>query len=295
LSRIGLGLSSEAWLVRDGDRRSVLRLALETSTWPSTYRSEHVIMSVLAARGARVPEPILGSWEVAGWSSAPWSLTSYAAGAPLSATSRGWAAPLVGAFVELVRSVPVSGFGPISQADGALSGTAPDPLSGLRAWMDGDSLWPFDETHLAAHPALVDWPDLAKALEIQAGQIEAAAIGGRVAIIHADLHDENILEDEDRLSFIDFGEAFIGSIDWEYATLAYFMGWEFADHSIGALRSDPRDAANRRRSAAALALSFGVHRWTQDRRNGLDEDSHNESFLRSSLVRLAQVGPGTHP
>ncbi|MGH2464226.1 MAG: phosphotransferase, partial [Candidatus Limnocylindrales bacterium] len=104
LSRIGLGLASEAWLVSDGARRSVLRIALEGRAGPSTYRAEHAIMASLGALGCSVPEPIAGSWEIAGWSSAPWSLTGYVAGVPLLRESRSWAAPQVGAFVAGMRS-----------------------------------------------------------------------------------------------------------------------------------------------------------------------------------------------
>ncbi|HEY7937372.1 MAG TPA: aminoglycoside phosphotransferase family protein [Candidatus Limnocylindrales bacterium] len=280
MSRIGLGLSSEAWLVSDGARRSVLRLALEGLSWPSTYRAEHVILAALAAHGGPVPEPISGSWEIATWQGAPWSLTSYAAGSPLRASSRVSAAPAIGAFVELLRSVPVDGFGPVNELASPLRGVAEDPRSGLLAWMDGDPFWPFDGTRLRDHPALHDLPDLARTLETQVERIEAAAHAGPMALVHADLHEENILEDGRRLAFIDFGEAFIGSADWEPATLAYFMGWELADQAIGAVGSNPG-------GSAALGLSFGVHRWRQDRRLGLDEDDYDESFLRSTLARLA--------
>jgi aminoglycoside phosphotransferase (APT) family kinase protein len=239
-----------------------------------------VILAELAARAGPVPEPIAGSWEIASWQGTPWSLTSYAAGVPLRASSRVSAAPAIGAFVELLRSVPVDGFGPVSELAGALRGVAGDPRSGLLAWMEGDPFWPFDGTGVRDHPALHDLPDLARTLETQVERIEAAALAGPMALVHADLHEENILEDGRRLTFIDFGEAFIGSADWEQATFAYFMGWELADQAFGATGPDPC-------SAAALALSFGVHRWRQDRRLGLDEDAYNESFLRSTLARLA--------
>jgi aminoglycoside phosphotransferase (APT) family kinase protein len=291
LSRIGLGLSSEAWLIQAGRRRSVLRIALDGLRWPSTYRMEHAVMAALAVRGGPVPEPLEGSWELAGWSSAPWSLTGYRAGVPLRSGSARWAAPLVGAFIELMRSVPVRGFGPIEEIDGRLSGAAAEPLAGLRGWMDGDPFWPFDESRLADHPALANRPELAGALEVRAGSIREAAHNRPAAIIHADLHEENILEDRRHLSFIDFGEAFVGSIDWEPATLAYFMGWEFADRAIARIGRDPRNAGARRRSASALALSFGVHRWRQDRRTGVDGDEYNEAFLRSTLGRLTSPVP----
>jgi len=237
-------------------------------------------MAALAARGGPVPEPITGSWEIAGWSGAPWSLTGHAAGTPLQTSSRQWAANGVGAFVELLRSVPVTGFGPIGEAGEKLAGTASDPQAGLLAWMDGDPFWPFDGIGLRDHPALIDRPSLARELESQVARIKHVALAGPVALIHADLHEENILEDGRRLTFIDFGEAFIGSADWEQATFAYFMGWELADQAIGILGLD-------RGRSAVLGLSFGVHRWRQDRRLGLNEDAYNESFLRSTLGRLA--------
>jgi aminoglycoside phosphotransferase (APT) family kinase protein len=255
-------------------------MALQGQARPSTYEQEHAIMAELAARGGPVPAPVMGSWEVAGWSGAPWSLTTYAPGVSLQPGSRSWAAPLVGAFVGRLRAIPVTGFGPIGEGGGTLTGLAAEPIAGVRAWMDGDPFWPFDGTRLADHPALFGRPDLARALETQAGMIEEAARAGPVTLIHADIHEENILEDGRRMTFIDFGEAFIGARDWEHATLAYFMGWDFADRAIGALGSDPG-------RSAALGLSFGVHRWRQDRRMGLDEDAYNESFLRSTLARLA--------
>ena len=147
--------------------------------------------------------------------------------------------------------------------------------------MDGDPFWPFDGSGLDAHPALHDRPDLVKELYHQAKRIEAAAVDGPRAIVHADLHEENILDDGQHLTFIDFGEAFIGARDWEQATIAYFMGWDFADQALGDQGSG--------HGPAALALSFGVHRWRQDRRLGLDQDAYDESFLRSTLARLKDV------
>ena len=97
------------------------------------------------------------------------------------------------------------------------------------------------------------------------------------------MHEENILDDHGRLSFIDFGEAFIGSIDWEFATLAYFVGWPAADQIM-----DVDGCSARARSRiAALAVSFGLHRWWQDRERGIDEELHDEGFLRSALHRVS--------
>ncbi len=283
---LGLGFASEAWLVRDARTAYALRIALDRVDRPCSYPIEHALMARLADIGAPVPSPVRGSWEVAGWGLRASSLTTFVPGVPLRAEAHGWAAGRIGAFVGQLQSIPITGFGPLAEVDGRLVGLAPDMLAGLRAWMDGDQLWPFDDSRLETDPALVQRPGLLAELAGQAGAVLAAALDGPPVIVHADLHEENILQDDQRLTFIDFGEAFIGSADWEYATMAYFMGWPMADAAFDEVPLGGRDRNRRQRAVAGLALSFGLHRWQQDRRLGLDEDAHDEAFLRSALARL---------
>jgi hypothetical protein len=82
--------------------------------------------------------------------------------------------------------------------------------------------------------------------------------------------------------------AFVGAPGWDFAALAYFLGWDLADRTLDAyLATDDADEAARwRRSVALIALSLGARRWEQDRQNELDEDVHDETFLVETLDRL---------
>ncbi len=63
-THLGEGFASDAWLVHDGDARFVLRIERPDAGYPNSYRLEHERMTALAALGAIVPTPIIGSWEV---------------------------------------------------------------------------------------------------------------------------------------------------------------------------------------------------------------------------------------
>jgi len=297
LSPLGLGLSSSAWRVSPSQqdvsgRDLALRIALDSADPASTYRSEHLIMARLAAVGASSPTPVRGSWDLEGWPGPPFSLTTLVAGVPMPSPIGD---PIdsgrivqIADFLRALHALPVVGFGPVvpvpgpEEGDQALRGMATDRLAGLRTWMDGAPLWPFDNSRLEEHPALRDRAELRQSVAEIGARIEAANGEGAACLVHSDVHEENILDDRGRLSFIDFGEAFIGAIDWEFATLAYFVGWPAADQIMGAY-CRPAEAASR---VAALAVSFGLYRWWQDRQRGVDDELHDEAFIRSALDRV---------
>lgn len=298
---LGFGLSSEAWLVNAAGPDLVLRVATDPGLPPSTYPAEHTIMARLGAAGASVPAPVRGSWEVEGWSGPAFSLTTFVAGAPLNPSVDGPATGQIAAFLRLLHSIPVAGFGPVTPERGPVDGAAPlrgvavDRAAGLRAWMGGAPLWPFDASRLESHPALVDRPELRARIAARRGLVERAGLAGPAALVHSDLHEENVLADPApgpgsvdgvRLGFIDFGEAFIGSPDWDVAALAYFLGWPLAEAVLVGVLADPAHEPVRRRSVAALGLSFGLYRWWQDRQRGIDEESHDEAFIGDSLDRM---------
>jgi aminoglycoside/choline kinase family phosphotransferase len=122
--------------------------------------------------------------------------------------------------------------------------------------------------------------------------VREAILTGDTALVHADLHEENILQDGRLLGFIDFGVAFVGVPAWEFAALAYFLDWELADRTLvryldtQAGLGAPSDIDEWRRSIALVALSLGARRWEQDRENDLDEDPHNLAFLGTAMERL---------
>jgi aminoglycoside phosphotransferase (APT) family kinase protein len=292
LSPLGLGLSSRAWRADLAGRQLALRIALDRPGDAPSFRAEHLVMTRLAALGAATPVLVQGSWERAGWSLPAFSLTTLVAGDLLTAELDPGRIEQIALFLRTLHAIPVVGFGPVvPDGDGAgapLRGVATERRAGLRAWMGGAPLWPFDESRLQAHPALLDRPELRTALEAATAQIDAAERAGQAGLVHSDLHEENILDDNGHLAFLDFGEAFIGATDWEFASLAYFLGWPVADRVLDAYLDLGGFSAGRA-ATAGLAVSFGLYRWWQDRDRGVDEEVHDEAFIRDSLARMTPV------
>jgi aminoglycoside phosphotransferase (APT) family kinase protein len=280
------GLSSHAWRVRPIARDLVLRLPVNVEDGVGTYPIEHALLARLTELGARVPAPIQGSWLIAGWSAGPFSLTAFVPGVRLRPESSAWAAAGIAAFLRRLHSIPATGFGPLAQSEGRLIGRSGHAEAGLVAAFEGLPLWPFGGVQLADHPALVDRPELASAIEGHAPAIRRAALDGHPVIVHSDLHEENVLEDDGRLGFIDFGECFVGAAGWDIAAIAYFGGWPLAARVLAAYRDEPPPTRIPADHIAALALSFGLYRWQQDRRLGVDGDAYDNAFLHETLARL---------
>lgn len=306
VEQIGIGLASQAWLVSaniDDARAYVLRIAIDAEgPDDATYRIEHAIMRRLRERGAPVPEAVAGSWEpgFAGWAGPPFSLTTRLPGTYLRSDAHDRAIPAIAAFLGTMHGLPVSGFGPPAEVDGRLVGVSTNAEVGILAWSDYP-FWPLGGATLATHPALADRPDLRSRLDAVARVVLAALVAPGVGVlVHTDLHEENILDASGHLGFLDFGEAFVAPVAWEFGALAYFLGWALADRVLEAyLRravAVDQQAANADAAvvdietlgadAAAIGLAWGVHRWRQDRDLGLDEDAHDEAFLIETLDRV---------
>src|SRR4029077_5369657 len=155
------------------------------------------------------------------------------------------------------------------------------------------ALWPTGPRPLGAHPALTDRPGLIPGLRRHGPDVAEAMGEGPFVLVHSDLHEENMLSADGRLAFIDFGETFVGTAAWEFATFAYFTSWDLADALISAVAADGSEAIRLRRAASLLALAWGLIRWEQDRHMDLATDAFNEGFLRQTLARIdtATIGP----
>ena len=270
---LGDGFASDAWLVTaaDGDR-AVLRI--DRGLVSVTYPMEHALMARLAAVGAAVPHPLVGSWEVPDWTGPAFSLTSWAPGVPMRPSTERQAAPQLGAFLAALRAIRVpDGFGPLEIApDGALRGSRPDLSKGLVTWA-GRPLWPLDGSRLADHPAIGPVPGLAGRMDARRKEVTEALLDGPTVVLHSDLHPMNVLDDEGRLTFIDFGEALVGPLAWDLAAIAFFIDWSVADTLIG----DDQDLAI---AAARIGLCFGAYRWHLSRQHEFDDDEHDHRLSR---------------
>ena len=287
LTPIGVGFASDAWLVDPGDRRAVLRVANGTTGFAVTYAMEHAVMARLMAAGAHVPTPIAGNWDLGDWDGPPFSLTTHLPGVPLPVGQHQRAAAPLAAFLRTMHALGIDGYGGLVVREGILRGEAAEMEAGLLAWCERP-LWPLGGARLADHPALAARPDLADRIEGTAPPVRAALRRGPAVPVHSDLHEENILDEGGSLGIIDFGESLVAPAAWEFASLAYFLGWPFADRTLAAYLEDAPapDLGRWRADASAIALCFGVHRWRQDRELGVDEEAHDEAFLEATLARV---------
>jgi aminoglycoside phosphotransferase (APT) family kinase protein len=285
VSRLSSGLASQAWRVDSDGAATVLRISAWPPDEPTTYRSEHALLGRLTQLGAAVPAPITGHWRHPELPAPPFSLTAFLEGAPLRTSPDHAAIEAMAAFLRELHGIEARRYGPLRQVD-HVEATAADPGAGLRERWLGLHAWLIEDVDLADHPA---WGDHRELLEAAAAHGPAAfddAMSAPMALIHSDLHEENILESETGLAFIDFGETFRGTAAWEFASLAYFLGWPLADAVLAAYVGDAARLGRWHGPVSRLGLSFGLSRWEQDRSAGVDEEVHDEAFLRASLARL---------
>lgn len=129
-------------------------------------------------------------------------------------------------------------------------------------------------------------------MEPLAPRVLEALVDRPTVLVHADLHDENLLVDGSAVHVIDLGETFLGPVAWDLAAIGYFLGWRIADQVTDALlaRSDAH-AGLRRADVDLVALAVGAYRWALDRALGADEDESDAAFLRETLERLARGRP----
>lgn len=288
---LGAGLASEAWRVGVAAPWLALRLARD-DRGARSFPVEHALAARLRAAGAEVPEPVSGSWEVPGWSGPAFSVMRGLEGASATPGDRAVVVAGLAAFLACQWAVePLPGFGPLTLQDGGLRGRSASLPDGLRAWADR-SLWPVDGPSLAMHPALAGRDDLRRPMEALAAQVLATLVVGPAVLVHADLHEENLLVDGSTLHVIDLGETFLGPRAWDLAAIGYFLGWEVADAVTAALSPDPRtDAVPRRQDIDLVALVVGAYRWSLDRDLGADEDVHDAGFLHQTLGRIRGAPP----
>ena len=281
LTTIGDGFASDAWLVEGWDgERAVLRIANGLGLADVTYEMEHALMTRLHERGAAVPRPIIGSWQLTGWPGPAFSLTSWAPGVPLRPESVPRSVPALTGFLDALRTVPFAGgFGPLQVApDGSLRGAFDDRATGLVRWAERP-FWPLDGSRLHDHPAIGEHASLIAAMEMRTDEARASLLEGPVAILHTDLHEGNVLDDDGVLTVIDFGEALIGPVAWDIAAVGFFMDWATADAVAGHDRAMLR-------AAARIGLAFGAYRWHLSREHAFEDDDHDRAYLETCLARI---------
>jgi aminoglycoside phosphotransferase (APT) family kinase protein len=220
------GTSSRAWRIEAGTGLFILRHALPDAERPPIYEAETGLFTRLRVLDVRVPERIATNYDVDvdGVGRLAWAIDRELPGAPVvpgSMTAE--AARDLGELLARLHSLPVERQGALEDTREAIRGTTDDfESAAVSRWA---SAWPFDGAALIAHPVARRAPDLLERIGALRATLMRFTTVHRTAVLHADLHEEHIFLDGDRLGgVVDFGDAFISHPAWDIASFGYFHG-----------------------------------------------------------------------
>lgn len=242
----------------------MVRLPIPDSGRRLAYRAEARLGSLLAAGGHPVAQ-----WTIVHNAENLCAVGHRLPGSPIE-YGRRWpptlAAPLGDLLADLHR-LPVTDFGPLVDGDSTelteLTGIAPTVEDGIRARWSLARAWPFEgpptPSPLDDHPVTAHVPDLVATIEANGAAILAAGSSGPIGLVHADLHNEHLLVDDNgRLAAVlDFGHAFIGATAWDAASLL----WYYDDRDVAELAARlDGDAARFVADGRLLAVALGLYK-----------------------------------
>ena len=220
---LSTGRSSLAWVAQVGKERWVARVPVKDSGRRIAYQAELAIGRYLTSLGHPVAD-----WKIVDHNGTMCSVAREVPGVPAEydrAWSDDFARQLAHVLADL-HEMPAEGFGPLADDQQRLMhGLSEDRIHGITDRWCHARIWPFDDSSLADHPITELAPDIAHAVAALVVDIEAANTGS-TGIVHSDLHREHLLvgKDGSLTGVLDFGDAFIGSIAWDFALLNWYYG-----------------------------------------------------------------------
>jgi aminoglycoside phosphotransferase (APT) family kinase protein len=157
--------------------------------------------------------------------------------------------------LHATHSLPTRGWGQPTQGPGSLLGNVSGGAEAAvqRFWLA--RIWPFDDTRLSEHPAASLFPEKMGSIAAMEPAIREEAERDP-CLVHTDLHWDHLLRDEnERLAgLLDFGDAFIGSVAWDFACLRYYHGETATEQVTGAYAGGDEIRARARILGVAFAL-----------------------------------------
>jgi len=216
------GRSSDAWLAGVSTERWIVRVPIKNSGRRITYLAESLIGRHLESLGHGV-----AVWTVVEGNGVSCSVARHLPGVPV-AYDRSWSEEFGQALAGVLRDLhmmPATGFGPLANDETEARGVSADRNGAIVDRWCHAQVWPFDGSSLGDHPSLISLPSLADCAPGLASQIEAAA-SGPTGVVHSDLHREHLLVNDDGslAGVLDFGDAFVGAIAWDFALLNWYFG-----------------------------------------------------------------------
>lgn len=251
------GRTSDAWLAETSRGSWIVRIPVAQSGRRVTYRAEAVIGAQLTQRGHPVAD-----WTIIEITRGrPSSVARLLPGSPVDYETR-WTPEFARALALVLgdlHALPATGFGPLNSGDDALyqRGISPSRRAGIVDRFVHAAIWPFDGSTLEQHPLMGVDPNLCDEIGRQRAAIEAAA-EGPLGLVHSDLHREHLLQGPDGslTGLLDFGDAFVGAVGWDFALLHWYYGLTNARMVARNHPGGSTELAN----GAALALAFGLYK-----------------------------------
>jgi aminoglycoside phosphotransferase (APT) family kinase protein len=220
---LSAGQSSSAWVAQAGEERWVVRVPVKDSGRRITYRAETAIGRYLTSLGHPVAD-----WTLVEHDGTMCSVAREIPGVPV-AYDRVWSDDFgcqLAHVLSDLHEMPAEGFGPLADDQRQLMrGLSEDRVHGITDRWFHARIWPFDGSSVDDHPITDQAPDIAHAATTFVSDIAAAGTGA-IGVVHSDLHREHLLVGNDGSlnGVLDFGDAFIGSIAWDFALLNWYYG-----------------------------------------------------------------------
>jgi aminoglycoside phosphotransferase (APT) family kinase protein len=251
---VASGRSSSAWAVSSTSGEWIVRVPVPDSGRALSYRSEARIGELLHDLGHPV-----ATWSLVEVDDLLCSVAPLLKGRPVEYGEifhPDFAAELGRLLFDLHR-LDASGFGPLVDDDRALHGRSSSLRAGIVDRWHHASIWPFDESDLSSHVVTGIAPELVGAVEALAPSIIEAS-EGPVGVLHSDLHREHLLRDDAGTlgAVLDFGDAFRGSVAWDFALLHWYYGVD----SARAVAAGYPEADGVQPMAAQLAVAVGLYK-----------------------------------
>jgi len=269
---LAAGRTSEAWQLEQDGNRWVARVPLPDSGRVIGCRCERSIGRHLAAAGHPVAE-----WTVVEVDGTPCSVGPLLAGSPVD-HGRQFTAPFAAGLARTLHDLhhlPARGYGPLDEVADELVGTAASPAAGVCDRWSRATIWPFDGSPIVRHVISTVAPDLVDPVADRQAAIVAAA-SGPYGVVHSDLHRDHLLcaPDGSLGGVLDFGDAFVGALAWDFALLHWYHGASNADMVAAAYGPLGTALSVRGRTPG---IAFGMYKLAKDPSD------------RSALARLRRL------
>ncbi len=224
LRPIAAGMSCEAFelVSRSDARRWVVRVPVPGTDRAIRFHAEAALGRALAVRGYPV-----AAWQVVEVDGVVCAVGNHLPGSPI-AYGELWSpafSAALGALLAELHALPAVGSGPLVDDATALRGESGSVAEGVSARWDRAVCWPFDGPDLADHPISRVVPE-AVPMVLSRRQDVFDAAEQLIGVVHSDLHREHLLVGPSGglSGVLDFGDAFVGSVGWDFATLRWYYG-----------------------------------------------------------------------